>query len=151
MMKETKQKLTVATIGQKLIEYGCSDNQTAEYVKEQTYDIIDSISGDSSLADFISEQTYSIALLAKSEENDTIEYDEEQQLKLLAESIHSALEAENDKFEQTVDDDSDFDQGYFSIIIAGRIHRFMIGGPQTAALHKFIDHICAENLYPDIK
>ena len=151
MMKQTKKKLAVGTIGQKLIEYGCSDNQTAEYVKEQTYDIIDSISGDSSLADFISEQTYSIALLAKSEENDTIEYDEEQQLKLLAESIESALEAENDKFEQTVDDDSEFDQGYFSIIIDGRIHRFMIGGPQTEALYRFIQHICDENLYPDIK
>lgn len=151
MTNETSKKLTVATIGQKLIEFGCRDDQTAEYVGEQVYDIIDATYNDASLADYISEQAYSIALLAKSEENDQIEHDEYNELQRLSESISSALKASNDRMERYFEDDSEFVEDYITIIIDGRIHRFLLGGPQTEALYRFIQHICDENLYADIK
>jgi hypothetical protein len=151
MTNETSKKMTVATIGQKLIEYSCSSNQTAEYVGEQVYDIVDAIYNDLPLATYISEQAYSIALFAKSEENIQIEHDEYTELTRLAESISSALEASNDRMERYFEDDTEYTEDLFTIIVGGRIHRFLLGGPQTEALYRFIQHICDENLYPDIK
>lgn len=74
------------------------------------------------------------------------DYDEELAVRMLYLHTEEALGAMQDRLEK--DDTECFD--HITIIVGGHAHEFILGGPQTAALHCFIEHICEENLYPSV-
>lgn len=140
-------KSIVASIGQILLEFGCSEDQTADYVAERVETLMSLVNKDEAFNEYIAEQVKSIALVASDEKSLLSHPDEYDELKKLDESIEVALNEQNTLFENSP---SDFEEEYFTIIVGDRIHQFLLGGPQTAALSKFISHICYENMYPEI-
>lgn len=74
------------------------------------------------------------------------DYDEELALKKLYEHTEKAIAYMQDRLEE--DDTECYD--HITIIVGGHAHEFILGGPQVAALHCFIEHMCEENLYPSV-
>lgn len=72
------------------------------------------------------------------------EYSEEAAVTALYENTDKALILQN----WQMDDDPNFDNyDHIQIIVNGVVHDFILGGPQTAGINKFIEQICDENLY----
>lgn len=144
-MKNNLSKLTVALIARDLLEYSCSD-MTADDLELKVSDLMSGFSTDESFNKYIAETIKSVAMISETVDESLSEPDEHDELVKLNESIDLDLTELNDLDEAGL---SEF--RYFTIIIGGRIHRFLVGGPQTEALNRFIKHICSENFYPDIK
>ena len=70
------------------------------------------------------------------------EYNEAAALQQLLQALHSALDTQNKKFES---DSEDLDQ--FTITVGGVQTAFYLGGPQSEAIYKFVQHVANENFY----
>lgn len=141
-MKNNLSKLTVALIARDLLEYSCSD-MTADDLEARISDLMSGFSADESFNKYIAETIKSVAMISETVDEDLSEPDEHDELVKLNESINVEVAELNEA--------DIHEHKYFTIIIGGRIHRFLVGGPQIAALSTFIDHICDENFYSDIK
>lgn len=69
---------------------------------------------------------------------------EEAMLKELQSNIGIALDNQNDRFEDGVDD---IEYDHITIIVNKVAHRFVLGGPQTSGLACFMENIAEENGY----
>jgi len=71
-------------------------------------------------------------------------YSESAALTDLLRCVNSALEEQNYRFEI---DSQNYADSQFTITVQGRSIAFLLGGPQTTALCKFVEHIASENFY----
>lgn len=71
-------------------------------------------------------------------------YSESAALQDLLKCVNTALDERNYRFE--IDPQNAVDD-QFIITVGGRSIAFYLGGPQTEALFRFVEHIAGENLY----
>ena len=71
-------------------------------------------------------------------------YSESAALQDLLRCVNTALDEQNYRFE--LDSQNAVDE-QFTITVGGRSIAFYLGGPQSEALFRFVEHIANENLY----
>lgn len=136
----TNDKITAA-IGTLLID-AAFDKIAPDAVADLVYEQLISAGIDDADAEQSADAAQQLAgYIDPPDENQSDDYcDEAAELKQLNNSINEAVKLECSRQEA-----GNYCDSWFTIIINGRCHRFLVGGPQIAALSYFVEHLADEN------